>query len=109
ETKELKIEKPKTIAQHANPYIEKTETGYKITPAGQTFLDLSVTNSKDDVYAFSEKLSPLTIAAAMARLSRRGDDMRITLLDEFAAAMGKDEKLLQRVITAFGDDSVQQL
>jgi thymidylate synthase ThyX len=45
----------------------------------------------------------------MARLSRRGDDMRITLLDEFAENLGKDEKLLQRVITAYGDDSVQQL
>jgi len=49
------------------------------------------------------------IAAAMARLSRRGDDMRITLLDEFAGKAGKDGKLLQRVITAYGDDSVQQL
>ncbi len=45
----------------------------------------------------------------MARLSRRGDDMRITILDEFAKQLGKDEKLLQRVITAYGDDSVQQL
>jgi len=35
--------------------------------------------------------------------------MRITLLDEFAKGAGKDEKLLQRVITAYGDDSVQQL
>jgi thymidylate synthase ThyX len=35
--------------------------------------------------------------------------MRVTILDEFASAMGKDEKLLQRVITAYGDDSVQQL
>ncbi len=108
-TKELKAEKPKSVAQSDNPYIQKTESGYKITPAGQAFLDLSVTNTKGNVYAFSEKLSPLTIAAAMARLSRRSDDMRITLLDEFAHAMGKDQKLLQRVITAYGDDSVQQL
>jgi thymidylate synthase ThyX len=68
-----------------------------------------VTNARGNVYAFSDKLSPITIAAAMARLSRRGDDMRLTLLDEFAHAMGKDEKLIQRVITAYGDDSVQQL
>jgi thymidylate synthase ThyX len=45
----------------------------------------------------------------MARLSRRGDDMRITILDEFAGKEGKDGKLLERVITAYGDDSVQQL
>ncbi|MBI1857395.1 FAD-dependent thymidylate synthase [Candidatus Saccharibacteria bacterium] len=92
-----------------NPYVEKTNTGYKITTAGEAFLADAVTSTSDNVYAFNDTLSPITIAAAMARLSRRGDDMRITILDEFAGALGKDEKLLQRVITAFGDDSVQQL
>jgi len=92
-----------------NPYVKKTSTGYKVTSKGKKFLEDCTTNSEGDVYAFNDKLSPLTIAAAMARLSRRGDDMRITILDEFAAAAGKDEKLLQRVITAYGDDSVQQL
>lgn len=92
-----------------NPYVTKTDSGYKITAAGKDFLKQSVTDSEGNVYAFTEHLSPITIAAAMARLSRRGDDMRITILDEFAAAMGKDEQLLKRVITAYGDDSVQQL
>jgi thymidylate synthase ThyX len=45
----------------------------------------------------------------MARLSRRADDMRITYLDEFAGSAEDADKLLNRVITAFGDDSVQQL
>lgn len=89
--------------------VEKSATGYTITPAGETFLESAVTSTTDNVYAFTEKLSPITIAAAMARLSRRGDDMRITLLDEFANAADKDAKLLKRVITAYGDDSVQQL
>lgn len=92
-----------------NPYIEKTKSGFRITPAGETYLKDAVTDTSGNVYAFTEKLSPITIAAAMARLSRRGDDMRITILDEFTQAQGKDEKLLQRVITAYGDDSVQQL
>lgn len=92
-----------------NPYVTKTNTGYKVTPTGEAFLKDAVSNVDGNVYAFNDALSPLTIAAAMARLSRRGDDMRVTILDEFAAAMGKDEKLLQRVITAYGDDSVQQL
>jgi thymidylate synthase ThyX len=35
--------------------------------------------------------------------------MRITILDEFAGKVDKDAQLLQRVITAYGDDSVQQL
>ena len=83
---------------------------FSITKKGYEFLEKSVTDTKKDVYAFkSDSLSPVTVAAAMARLSRRGDDMRITLLDEFASSEGKDQKLLQRVITAYGDDSVQQL
>lgn len=91
-------------------YVKKTENGFEITPAGKEFLKDAVTNTDDNVYAFTgEKLTPITAAAAMARLSRRGDDMRITILDEFAKSLGKDEKLLQRVITAYGDDSVQQL
>lgn len=92
-------------------YVQKDENGvYHMTDAGREFLDGAVTNVDNDVYAFTnEKLGPVTAAAAMARLSRRGDDMRITILDEFAKNLGKDEKLLQRVITAYGDDSVQQL
>lgn len=108
-TAELKVASPVAVTKTSNPYVQKTEKGYKITPAGEAFLQETITNTTGDVYAFNDKLGPLTIAAAMARLSRRGDDMRITLLDEFAAAHGKDEKLLQRVITAYGDDSVQQL
>ncbi|HSX53424.1 MAG TPA: dTMP kinase [Patescibacteria group bacterium] len=82
---------------------------YSVTDAGRRELEQAVTNVDDDVYSFTERLSPMTIAAAMARLSRRGDDMRITLLDEFMGKAGKDEQLLHRIITAFGDDSVQQL
>lgn len=91
-------------------FVEKNQDGISIiTQAGKNFLQDAVTTVDGDVYAFTDKLTPITIAAAMARLSRRGDDMRITLLDEFASKMGKDEKLLERVITAYGDDSVQQL
>ncbi len=91
-------------------YVVKNNGIWEITEQGHEFLKGAVTNSNDNVYAFTgEKITPMTAAAAMARLSRRGDDMRITILDEFAKNLGKDEKLLQRVITAFGDDSVQQL
>lgn len=82
---------------------------YSITKAGREYLEETVTNTAGDVYGFSDKLSPVTISAAMARLSRRGDDMRITILDEFAHKADKDAQLLKRVITAYGDDSVQQL
>lgn len=89
--------------------LRKTASGYEITSAGNDYLTRAVTNTNGNVYAFTEELSPMTVAAAMARLSRRGDDMRVTLLDEFASATGKDADLLKRVITAYGDDSVQQL
>jgi thymidylate kinase/thymidylate synthase ThyX len=96
-----------------NPYVTKTATKNgnitKITAKGDAYLQKAVTDTKGNVYGFTEVFSPVTIAAAMARLSRRADDMRITLLDEFADAVDKDSQLLKRVITAFGDDSVQQL
>lgn len=81
----------------------------EITEAGRAYLSETVTDVDGDVYGFTEKLSPITISAAMARLSRRGDDMRVTILDEFAGKIDKDAQLLKRVITAYGDDSVQQL
>ncbi|MDB5181790.1 MAG: Thymidylate kinase, partial [Candidatus Saccharibacteria bacterium] len=97
-------------AANDEPLVIKDANGrYTITDAGKAYLEQAVTDTTGNVYAFTDKLSPVTIAAAMARLSRRGDDMRVTILDEFANQAGKDEKLLQRVITAYGDDSVQQL
>ncbi len=110
------VEPPIVMAQidsnetEPKTYVEKNEDGnFTITKAGEAYLAEAVTSVDSNVYAFTEKLSPVTIAAAMARLSRRGDDMRVTILDEFAGKLGKDEKLLERVITAYGDDSVQQL
>lgn len=90
-------------------YVEKKDGRTVATKAGRDYLDSAVTNSVGNVYGFTDKLSPITIAAAMARLSRRGDDMRITILDEFVGKVDKDAQLLGRVITAYGDDSVQQL
>ena len=74
-----------------------------------SYLTRVVTNSKDDVYAFTDEINPMTVAAAMARLSRRGDDMRTILTDEFKNSDDKSSDLLSRVISAYGDDSVQQL
>ena len=91
------------------PLTEKVDGRTVMTAAGRQFLEAAVTTVDGNVYGFSDKLSPITIAAAMARLSRRGDDMRITILDEFAGKVDKDAQLLHRVITAYGDDSVQQL
>jgi thymidylate synthase ThyX/thymidylate kinase len=109
EDKAVTSKKPvKTVVN--NPYIFKNEDDtYTITDEGRAFLDEAVTNPTKNVYAFTQKLDTVTVAAAMARLSRRAEDMRITILDEFIDSIGKDEQLLQRIITAYGDDSVQQL
>lgn len=99
----------KSSNESTNDYVIRDKNNNtEITPAGQAWLDAAVTNSTDDVYGFTDKLDATTVAAAMARLSRRGDDMRLTLLEEFTNN-DYDKKLLNRVITAFGDDSVQQL
>lgn len=92
------------------PLVQKQPNGgLSITPAGKKQLERITTHPEESVYGFTEHIAPVTIAAAMARLSRRGDDMRVILLDEFIGKIEKDEQLLHRVITAYGDDSVQQL
>ncbi len=93
-----------------NPYITKNEDGsFTITDTGKIFLQSAVTDTKGEVYAFTHALSDATIAAAMARLSSRGDDMRVTILDEFTVQNGQETDLLQKVITANDDGSVRQL
>ena len=94
-----------------NPYVARGEDGrVTVTPEGEKLLAKIVTDAKGPVYAFTNEASPLFAAAAMARLSRRGSDLREIFLDEFAAA-GEDgaEGLIDRVVTGYGDDSVQQL
>ncbi len=81
-----------------------------ITKEGEDLLNKVVTDTKGPVYAFTGESSPLLAAAAMARLSRRGSDLREIYLDEFAAAGDEGaEGLIDRVVTGYGDDSVQQL
>ena len=109
--KEIIKEKKEELTEQSNEgeLLTKIDGKMKITQEGKAFLDNILTDSSGDVYVFNDKISPITVAAAMARLSRRFDDLRVTLLDEFAGKMGKDNSLLRRIITAYGDDSVQQL
>jgi hypothetical protein len=93
-----------------NPYLELDGDRLKISQKGIKYLDEIVTNTSGPVYAFYGKSSPLLAAAAMARLSRRGSDLREIYLDEFALSGDEDASgLIHRVVTAYGDDSVQQL
>ncbi|HUY53308.1 MAG TPA: FAD-dependent thymidylate synthase [Candidatus Dormibacteraeota bacterium] len=93
----------------SDSYILNNNGVKSISKNGIDFLNDVVTNTTDDVYAFKDTFSTVTVAAAMARLSRRGDDLRLTLVDEFSGNVGADQKLLKRIISEYGDDSVQQL
>lgn len=92
-----------------NPYVEKTNGDVAITELGHTYLEETVTDPVGPVYAFTNTTGPVTIAAAMARMGQRGDDMRTTILTEFAHANGKDKQLLEEAVATYGDDSVRQL
>src|SRR3989344_5271442 len=73
-------------------------------------LEQILTDPDGPVYVFNSSANPVLVAAAMARLSRRGDDLRVIYLDEFAdTPPEKADDLIKRVVTAYGDDSVQQL
>jgi thymidylate synthase ThyX len=103
------IEKTEESKVADTDYLDTSGEHIEITQAGYDFLDSAVTDSHGAVYAFTgENISGTTAAAAMARLSRSQHDMRVTILKEFAID-GKDEALLRRVVTMYGDDSVQQL
>lgn len=98
------------MEKRPNPYLLKEENRLVITEEGYRKLSEIVTDPKGPVYAFNGNLSPVIAAAAMARLSRRAGDMREIILDEFVLDDGEDaNQLLRRVISEFGDDSVQQL
>jgi thymidylate synthase ThyX len=99
------------MAEHSpqTEYTRKTEHGIVITEAGHEALRPLVTSTTDNVYGILPDASPVMVAAAMARLSRRAGDLRATLLDEFIGKGTKDADLIRRVVTAYGDDSVQQL
>lgn len=108
-TKQSKRREP-MAEQSPRPLITKTEGGWQRTPEGEALLEGWVTNTDQNVYAIRYNLSPLKAAAAMARLSRRGDDLRTTLLDEFGDTNPDSEMgLIRRVVSEYGDDSVQQL
>ena len=91
--------------------VTELENGSTIlTPAGHDFLGPLVTNTDRAVYAIMDELGQMPAAGAMARLSRRGDDLRTILAAEFSdPAERRDQDLLARIISVYGDDSVQQL
>jgi thymidylate synthase ThyX len=100
------------VFESINDYIGRdSETGELIrTPEGEHYLQQVVTDTRGDVYTFyPDNINPVIVAAAMARLSRCPHDMRNLILKEFSLQEGKEEDVLRRVVTQYGDDSVAQL
>jgi dTMP kinase len=87
-------DKPKSMTANASvtaerinssPYLQRDEHGiYNVTAAGRRFLESVVTNTEDDIYSFTDKLSPLLIASAMSKRTKRADDLRLLLLEDYA-------------------------
>ena len=91
-----------------NLYLKDRDGVLVPTAAGYERLEELVSDARGNVYIMTG-MSPMMAAAGMARLSRNPNDMRAVILGEFASKDGADQELLQRVITGYGDDSVQQL
>ncbi len=101
------------------PLIVRDKEGIAtITEAGHELLSNCVTDTRGQVYAFFESVPSDVAGSAMARLAKCGDDVRVILLNEFASSLprwkptrnfGKELPFLRKIITDYGDDSVQQL
>lgn len=92
-----------------NPYVRKDGEKIEITDEGYEYLGKIVTDTKGPVYAFTSAADPVMVAAAMARLSRSHNDLRLTYLNEFAVKENAGQDFIEKVTAGFGDDSVKQL
>lgn len=78
--------------------------------AERALLEPIVTDLDGSVYFFTGHQPPELVGAAMARVSRSQSDPRGIWLGEFSAdGLGRTEDLIRRVVSGYGDDSVQQL
>jgi dTMP kinase len=98
-TRPRKTAKAETAAPAAvvteNPFIEKSEEGNRMTDMGRTHLAEIITDTEGPVYGFTDTSNPASVAAAMARMGRSGQDLRFILLDEFTHGNGKADDKLQ--------------
>ncbi|CAN5370630.1 hypothetical protein BH09PAT4_BH09PAT4_05730 [soil metagenome] len=92
-----------------SPYVQRLPSGTIITKAGHDFLSQALTTNEGKVHGFTDKLSPITVATAMSQLSHGSGDIRTIILEEFANAADKDEKLMRHSATADDVPSVMEL
>jgi len=90
-------------------YTKQLPSGTIITNAGYEYLSDVVTSVSENVYAFTSKLDPASIATALARFCRGNRSLRLTILEEFSRAADMDESVSQSILADYGDESVKQL
>ncbi len=102
----------KSVEEGGPVLVRELESGLQVlNDEGHEFIRPYVTNTDREVFALTGLLNPVPQAAAMARLSRSPSGYREIVAAEgflnpdFERALG----LIRRVVTEFGDDSVQQL
>lgn len=91
------------------PLTEKDEFGLDVlTEEGKRRVSDYVTDIEGDVYALNN-MSEEMAAAAMARLSRSAEGVRVILAREFIDHEDKVREVAGRIVNDYGDDSVKQL
>lgn len=102
----------KPVEEGGPVLVEEMEGGLKaLNREGHEFLKPYVTNTDRQVFALTGLLPPVAQAAAMARLSRSPNGYREIVADEgfLNPDIRRAVDLTRRVVTEYGDDSVQQL
>lgn len=102
-----KVSEPAATASE-NPYVQRTRTGLTVTTEGRKLLEQVVTDPTGSTYAFKDKLDATAIAAAIARASKRPEDLRTAILDTFAQSQDVDEAA-RVAIALYADNSIKQL
>lgn len=104
---EAKTPEPEATTQE-NPYVQRTRTGLTVTTEGRKLLEDMVTDTTGPVYAFKDKLNATAIAAAIARASKRPEDMRTAILDTLTKSKDLDDAA-REAIALYADESIKQL
>jgi dTMP kinase len=72
-------------------YLQRKDGRTSITKAGKEFLDEAVTSSTGNVYAFTDKVSPVLVADALSRMNGTPGDLRLNLLTMLEDTTQKDK------------------
>ncbi len=89
--------------------VRRDDGTIRLLQRGRDWLGRRVTDTEAPLYFFTDAISPVTVGAAAARLSRSPGDLRGIILEEFYGQDDNRDDLVDRVVSSYGDDSVMQL